>query len=74
MLKCLNQCFAGKSNSKHTLMHSGTIRRILKVKKKKLNKKLMVLENNSLNDKSLEMNVAISRKKLSVSMQFIADK
>ena len=44
-------------------MHSGAIRRILKIKKKNWIKKILMLEKHLLNDNSLDMNVAISRKK-----------
>ena len=50
-------------------MHSGAIRRILKIKKKKLIRKdIDGWKKNSLNDKILEMKVAISQKKSWVSM------
>ena len=48
-------------------MHSGAIRRILK-NKKKMNKKLMMLEEKILKWQNIEMNVAISQKKSWVSM------
>ena len=45
-------------------MHSGAIKRILKVKKKIWTRKLMMVEKKSLYDKTLEINVAISQKKI----------